>query len=50
MASRAEIAQTLRTVLTTVADKVVARTRFVRRPSKLTGARFVQTLVLGGCM
>lgn len=47
MTSITEIAQAMRTVLTTVADTAAQTTRFVRRPSKLTGSLFVQTLVLG---
>lgn len=47
MTSITAIAQAMRTVLTTVADAAAPTTRFVRRPSKLTGALFVQTLVLG---
>jgi hypothetical protein len=37
----------MRHVLTTVADEAAASTGFVKRRRKLTGARFVQLLVLG---
>ena len=42
-----EVAAALRTTLTCAADEAVTATRFVRRRSKLTGARFAQTLVFG---
>jgi hypothetical protein len=42
-----EVAQALRTVLTTRADEAARETRFVQRQSKLTGAAFVQTLTFG---
>jgi hypothetical protein len=42
-----QLCQALQTVLTTVADRAARVTRFVRRTSKLTGAKFVQTLVIG---
>jgi DDE family transposase len=42
-----ELAQTLRTLLTTTADALARRTGFVQRRSKLTGAAFAQALVFG---
>jgi hypothetical protein len=42
-----EVAQALRTILTTRADEAARETRFVQRQSKLTGAGFVQTLTFG---
>lgn len=42
-----EVAQALRSVLSTWADEAARDTRFVRRRSKLTGASFVQTLTFG---
>lgn len=47
MATIAHVAQAMETVLTMVADQLARTTKFVERESKLTGARFVQTLVLG---
>ena len=47
MASIAQVSQAMQTVLTTVADTAAHTTGFVQRVSKLTGARFTQTLVLG---
>jgi hypothetical protein len=47
MTSVAQLCQTLQTVLTTVADSAARTTRFVQRQSKLTGAKFIQTLVIG---
>jgi hypothetical protein len=41
------LAQTLQTLLTAVADRAAQETRFVQRRSKLTGAKFAQTLVFG---
>ncbi len=45
MTSLAQLSRTLQTVLTTVADQAAQVTRFVQRQSKLTGAKFVQSLV-----
>jgi Transposase DDE domain len=42
-----EVAQALRSVLSTWADEAARDTRFVQRRSKLTGAAFVQTLTFG---
>lgn len=42
-----ELAQTLQTLLTTEAEQAARETGCVRRVRKLSGARFVQTLVLG---
>lgn len=47
MASIPQVAQALRTVLTRVANRAARATRFVQRRSKLSGAKFVQTLVFG---
>lgn len=47
MTSIAQIAKALRTVLTTTANRAARATRFVQRRSKLSGAKFVQTLVFG---
>ncbi len=47
MASIPQVAQVLRTVLTRVANRAARTTRFVQRRSKLSGAKFVQTLVFG---
>ena len=47
MASIAQVSQAMQTVLTTVADTAARATGFVQRASKLTGALFTQTLVLG---
>ena len=47
MASIAQVSKAMQTVLTTVADTAARATGFVQRTSKLTGALFVQTLVLG---
>ena len=47
MTSVSQLCQTFQTVLTTVADRVARTTGFVQRQSKLTGAKFVQTLVFG---
>ena len=47
MASIAQVSQAMQTVLTTVADATARTTGFVQRVSKLTGALFTQTLVLG---
>ncbi len=47
MASIADVAQALRKVLQTVAEEAAQTSGFVRRRRKLTGAGFVQTLVLG---
>ncbi len=45
MTSVTQLCQTLQTVLTTVADQAARTSLFVQRHSKLTGAKFVQTLV-----
>lgn len=47
MASIPQVAKVLRTVLTTTATRAARATRFVQRRSKLSGAKFVQTLVFG---
>jgi hypothetical protein len=47
MTSVSQLCQTFQTVLTTVADRAAQVTHFVQRQSKLTGAKFVQTLVFG---
>lgn len=47
MTSVSQLCQTFQTVLTTVADRAARATRFVQRQSKLTGAKFTQTLVFG---
>lgn len=48
MTSIPNVAQTLEQVLTDVADQAARASGFVQRRSKLTGAKFVQTMVLGG--
>lgn len=45
MTSVTQLCQTVQTVLTTVADQAARATQFVQRRSKLTGAKFVQSLV-----
>ncbi len=45
MTSLTQLSRTLQTVLTTIADQAAQATHFVQRRSKLTGAKFVQTLV-----
>jgi hypothetical protein len=47
MTSVSQLCQTFQTVLTTAADLAARTTGFVQRQSKLTGAKFVQTLVFG---
>ena len=47
MTSIPQVAKALRTVLTRVANRAARATRFVQRRSKLSGAKFVQTLVFG---
>ena len=47
MASIPHLAKVLRTVLTTTANRAARAMRFVQRRSKLSGAKFVQTLVFG---
>jgi len=47
MTSIPQIAKALRTVLTTTANRAARATRCVQRRSKLSGAKFVQTLVFG---
>jgi Transposase DDE domain len=41
------LAQVIQTILTAVADAVAQETGFVERKSKMTGAKFAQTLVFG---
>ena len=41
------IAEAMQTVLTTKADQAASETKFVQRKSKMGGAAFVQTVVLG---
>lgn len=43
----AEVSEAMHRVLTTTAESVARRTSFVRRDSKLNGALFAQTIVLG---
>ncbi len=45
MTTLTQLCQAIQTVLTTAADHAARATRFVQRRSKLTGAKFVQTLV-----
>jgi hypothetical protein len=47
MTSIPQVAKALRTVLTPTANRAARTTRFVQRRSKLSGAKFVQTLVFG---
>ena len=47
MATIAQVSQAMQTVLTEVANTAARATGFVQRQSKLTGALFTQTLVLG---
>jgi len=47
MVSVAEIGAAMKSVLTTVATTAARESGFVQRASKLTGALFVQTTVLG---
>ena len=47
MTSIPQVAKALRTVLTRIANRAARTTRCVRRRSKLRGAKFVQTLVVG---
>lgn len=47
MATITQIAETMERVLTTTADALARSTGFVQRQSKLTGALFVRTMVLG---
>ena len=47
MTSIPQVATALRTVLTRVANRAARATHFVQRRSKLSGAKFVQTLVFG---
>lgn len=47
MTSVSQLCQTFQTVLTTVADHAARATHFVQRQSKLSGAKFAQTLVFG---
>lgn len=47
MATIPQVATAMRTVLGPAAERAARESGFVRRASKLTGARFVQTLVFG---
>src|SRR5215210_7429694 len=47
MATIPQVARALQTVLGPVAERAARATGLVQRASKLTGARFVQTLVFG---
>jgi len=47
MVGVAEIGTTMKSLLTTVATTAARETGFVQRASKVTGALFVQTTVLG---
>lgn len=47
MSSLPQVAQAIQTVLTDIPEEVARTTGFLKRRSKLTPARFVQTLVLG---
>ena len=47
MSTIPQVAQVMQTVLTTVADEAARETKFVQRKSKMTGAKFVQTLTFG---
>ncbi len=47
MSSLAQVATAMQHVLTEVADEAARQTGFVQRQSKLTGALFAQTTVLG---
>ena len=47
MATIPQVTQAMQTILTTVADTAARATGFVQRTSKMTGALFTQTLVLG---
>ena len=47
MASVAEIGRAIKRVLSVVGDQVARETGFTQRASKLTGAKFVQAMVLG---
>ena len=42
-----QVAQKMQTILSSTADAAARETRFVQRKSKLTGAKFAQTLVFG---
>lgn len=47
MITLSQLSQTLQTLLTTVADEAARHSGLVKRTSKLSGAKFVQTLVFG---
>ncbi len=47
MSTIPQVAQALRVVLNSTADAAACHTNFVQRRSKLTGSRFVQSLVFG---
>lgn len=47
MLTAAQLAHTLRTILTTTAETATRDARFIKRERKLTGAAFVQGLVFG---
>ena len=42
-----QVAKSMQTILTVVADKIAVKTGFVKRIRKLTGSIFIQTLVFG---
>jgi len=42
-----QVAETMQTILTTVADEAARETGFTERTSKMTGAKFAQTLAFG---
>ena len=50
MASIPQVARALQGLLTATADAAAAESGFVRRVRKVTGAAFVQALVLGWLM
>ena len=47
MSTLTQLSQTLQTLLTTEADHAADASHFVQRKSKMSGAKFVQTLVFG---
>ena len=47
MSILSQVAQTMQTVLTTVANCLGRKSGFIRRERKFTGEGYVQTLVLG---
>jgi len=42
-----QVAKAMQAILSTVAEKIGRQTKFVKRQSKLTGSKFVQTMVFG---